>query len=287
MGLDLFKEVQKVLAAKAHDGMPELPQKIQTFLGRLCLLQNIPIYYLVPAEKYIEKECINFFLLDSGWIECLVNGATSVIEDAETRNTLLQKAMDGRYALSVLKNDANDRIVRQISGLHADAGSFNSALLAAQARLPDSSAWPKSLANWNFSGFIMRSALISTWVGIEITARGTVDNGTAKISLPIARFDRIADDTILCVCLGLVTEVDIKQPTETLHFGITDGIPRNELGVVDIATIISSRLITKEKSDPEKTTFPVNNSREFARAMLAAPLHVAISIDWKGQKQNA
>jgi hypothetical protein len=56
----------------------ELPETVRVWFADLALLHGIPFSYLVPDERMLPLESIRFFWVDSGWIECLLDGAFSV-----------------------------------------------------------------------------------------------------------------------------------------------------------------------------------------------------------------
>ena len=54
------------------------------WLKEICLLKHIPFNYLVPDPELLPVESIRFFALDNTWINCLINGAIALGDDANT-----------------------------------------------------------------------------------------------------------------------------------------------------------------------------------------------------------
>jgi len=296
MAFNLFKRVQQELSDTTRDQsstMPDVPKDVRNFLGRLSLLQGIPWYYLLPDERYlpkqsaenlpVEKGSLRLFWLDKEWIECLLDGALSVGTDSEdSRKLLLAKAMAGNYAAEVFYEDVKEQVKKQITGLYAP-DEFKQQLdkrIAARniSFFPNGQPMPTvAQNNWCYTGFIMRSMIIPTWVGVQIVANGadpnasTEEAGTNLRPLQVIRFERIAEDTIFCMCEGIIKDVTITQPPETTHFGITDStnIKRQNSadGVLDIAAIM-------------KTLPAGSGSAALANAMLARPAQIHLTINW-------
>jgi hypothetical protein len=78
---------------------------------------------------------------------------------------------------------------------------------------------PAPVLYWPLTGFLMRSAAVESWIGLESTASGVSTAGQALASLQILRMDRLAPDILLCIFNGKVTEIEAKEPPEGIHFG--------------------------------------------------------------------
>jgi hypothetical protein len=166
----------------------EMPQDIGEWLGRLLLLYGVPFNYLVPEEAMLPPESIRFFYLDPGWMKCLLEGACSVgksssmdeLFDQKLRNRFLDLA--GKKAMEVR-------------------------------------AGKRGELNWPLTGFLLRSDLVEGWQGLEMKASGVDGQGNRIATLQALRIDRLAPDIMLCIFNGKVTEIEVKQPPEGLHFG--------------------------------------------------------------------
>ena len=301
--------------------MPDIPPAVRVFLGQLSLLQGVPLYYLLPDERYLPKTVVSMminqvaepvevgsirlFRLDKEWIECLLDGAVSVGPD-DDRKLLLAKAMAGNYAAEVFYNDTKEKIKKQLYGLYDPVDyvtESNKRLAAKNIRFLDTGQLKLNdllvdngqpmptiaQSNWCYSGFFMRSTIIASWIGVEIVAEGmhpNNNNGTANPVRPlqVVRFERIAPDTIFCICEGMISQVQITQPQETVHFGVSESTGtysvassqvtmRNEKSVINITDLITD--LTKKLG--------VTDAAKFADEMLSRPLKVTIDINWKAE----
>jgi hypothetical protein len=245
---NLFKELEEITGQSGFnikDFEPEIPIEVKTFLGQLSLLQNVPFTYLVADEKYLPKfkkpdkgndheeleECgsLRFFWLDPMWVQCLLNGAVSLFPD--DMELLLTKAMAGDYAAHVYKLEMIDRIKKQLYGSY-NPNEIEQEIIGRLKenglnieRLSDPAKATNAQANWRYTGFFLRSSLVSGWKGLEVVTKGidNLDEKTPARKLNIVRMETIAPDTFFCLCEGIITEVTISQPPEGLHFGV-DGV---------------------------------------------------------------
>jgi hypothetical protein len=166
----------------------EMPQDIGEWLGRLLLLYGVPFNYLVPEEQMLPPESIRFFYLDPGWMNCVLEGACSVgksssldeLFDQNLRNRFLDLA--GQKA-SEVRTGKSEKL------------------------------------NWPVTGFLLRSDLVEGWQGLEMRASGVDGQGNHIDPLQPLRIDRLSPDIMLCLFNGKVTEIEVKQPLEGLHFG--------------------------------------------------------------------
>lgn len=108
----------------------EIPLVAKDFLTSLYTLEGIPISYVIPDEKYLEKNndkagVLSLFYIDPDWIEALLDGALSIGRLQDT-TSILEDLMLEKY-------------------MHHTEQS-----------------------NLVTTGFLLRSNLISGWRGIEI-----------------------------------------------------------------------------------------------------------------------
>jgi hypothetical protein len=66
------------------------------------------------------------------------------------------------------------------------------------------------------TGFVLRSAVVSGWPGLEVTAYDQAGN---VLPSPPLRMERLAPTVLLFLCAGVIDRVDIHEPPEGLHFG--------------------------------------------------------------------
>lgn len=69
----------------------------------------------------------------------------------------------------------------------------------------------------NFSGFLLRSEVVSGWPGILVDAYS--DRDAKQPRLTSVRMERLSAGVLLCIFEGDIARVDIHQKPETLHFG--------------------------------------------------------------------
>jgi hypothetical protein len=185
---------------------PEIPSEIGNWLGQAMLLYGVPFQYLVPDEQMLPHESIRFFYLNPEWISCLLQGACSVGRSSET-DEIVDQVLRSRFF------DASQRIAAELrASAKAAAGRDG---LADGA--PATTAAPR--LNWPLSGYLLRSAAVEAWVGLESWAEGVMQPGGPPGTLQILRMDRLAPDVLLCIFNGSVTRLDVKQPPEAIHFG--------------------------------------------------------------------
>jgi len=165
-----------------------IPEDIGEWLGRVMLLYGVPFNYLVPDEAMLPPESIRFFYLDPGWMKCLLEGACSV-----GRSGTIDAVLDEH-----LRNNFLD-------------------LAGEKAR--EVRAGKKGTLNWPLTGFLLRSLIVEGWQGLEMKASGVDANGNPIDPLESLRIDRLSPDIMICIFNGKVTEIEIKQPPEGLHFG--------------------------------------------------------------------
>jgi hypothetical protein len=73
-----------------------------------------------------------------------------------------------------------------------------------------------------YSGFLLRSAVVSDWPGLRVAGYADTQ-GTAVLSL--ARLDRPAPTVLLALFAGLIQRVELTEPAQHLHFGVSLGTP--------------------------------------------------------------
>ncbi len=166
----------------------QIPADVEDWLGRLLLLYGVPFHYLVPQEEMLPPESIRFFYLDPGWMKCLLEGACSV-----GRSSTVDELLD-----QDLRNQFLDYAGKK----------------ASQVR--DGS---KGELRWPLTGFLLRSLIVESWTGLEMKASGVDGKGNRLESLKPLRIDRLSPEIMLCIFNGKVTDIEITQPPEDLHFG--------------------------------------------------------------------
>ena len=300
MAFNLFDLVIKRLQDPALQDGPDVPDVVRSFLGNLGLLNDVPIYYLIPDERYlpmqtapinnrpVEQGAFKFFWLDKEWIECLMDGALSIGGD-DDRELLLTKAMGGNYVAEVYLQEKKDRLTKQLYGSYPPDEFKQQYDTRIQKYLNNGQPEPtRAQNNWCYTGFLMRSSLISSWPGVEVVAQGNDPDDDGQPSGPprplqLVRMDMIAPDTLFCICEGIISNVEIKQPAEALHFAIDDQYQVNGVKV-DVSqpdSMCSGGVIDVLKL---AAGLGATNSAQWAQQMVAKPLKFMVNISWKADK---
>lgn len=94
-----------------------------------------------------------------------------------------------------------------------DVATGDSAPLSLKAGMPAAPTEARPV-----SGFLMRSRAVKHWPGLLAEVW---DEGGAPLTL--LRYEKLADDTLLCLVDGTLAKLQLHQPPEGMHFGF-DGI---------------------------------------------------------------
>jgi hypothetical protein len=189
------------VAFQAADGLgsgdpPELPKPIIDWLAHAILLHGMPFEYIVPDPRLLPKEAIRFFYVDINWQRRLIDGAVSVG---------LSSSADAIATMAAIEAAVEQALRATARVRPAQRGA--AALAAAE---DDETVGP-------ITGLLLRSAAVSGWPGIEITAYA---NENATGALRPLRIDRVSADVLICLFDGLPKRVDFLQPPEALRFGV-------------------------------------------------------------------
>ena len=213
----------------------DIPEEVTNWLGRLVLLYGVPLEYLIPAEKMLPRESIRFFFLDPIWIQYLVQGACSVGNTAYG-DTIVDAAMN--------------TLVQPKPAVNQQPGPANKAAAGVRDRLRlqyeavEPSEKGQDLA-WPLTGFLLRSAVVEGWRGLEIMAYKKLSEADKKTftasqlteqqqekldkdglaPLRALRIEQLSRDVMLGIFNGMIKQLVIRQPQEGLHFGLT---PENQ-----------------------------------------------------------
>jgi hypothetical protein len=189
---------------------PDIPATVQNWLGQAMLLYGVPFQYLVPDEAMLPAESIRFFYVNPEWLNCLLQGACSVGRTSET-DELADQLLRARFfevseklafeLRSSAKQEADQRRGGNVSPAPAEQPGSDPQL------------------HWPLSGYLLRSDAVEAWVGLEAKATGVHSAGNTLEPLQILRMDRLAPDILLCIYNGKVTEIEVTQPPEAIHFG--------------------------------------------------------------------
>lgn len=175
------------------DSTKEMQHAISKWLGELAELNGVPFHYLVPDVRMLPEESIRFFQIDPSWVDALVDGAFSL----------------GRATTDDVSIDRS--LLPDVKRLIGKTAGRRRAVKFGKEHLRENSVT-------QMSGFLLRSAVVSGWPGLEVDAYPSAVDQSAT-PLNILRFDHIANDLLLCIFDGLISEVRLFEPTEILHFG--------------------------------------------------------------------
>jgi hypothetical protein len=300
MATNIYDLVNQRLAKPDTADHPDIPADVRTFLGNLGMLNGVPIYYLIPDERYlpmqtspingqpVEQGAFKFFWLDKEWMECLMDGALSIGGDSD-RELLLTKAMGGDYVAEVYLAGKKDRLAKQLYGAYSPDELKTQFDTRIQRYLNNGRPEPtRAQNNWCYTGFLMRSSLISSWPGVEVIAQGNDPNEDGMPSgeirpLQLVRMELIAPDTLFCICEGIISEVEIKQPAEALHFGFDDTyqVDGKKLAISAADNFCSGGVIDITKLVSDLSTI---NSAQLAEELVAKPLKFLVNLTWSPAK---
>lgn len=196
-----FEEVLSHIANPANfsSELPTLPDNAKEWLGRLALLYGVPFNYLVPDERMLPPESLRFFQLDLYWLDCLLDGAFSI-----GRSTSSNLASDRQFLSQILqlaREESRQIRSKWLKNLGANPGNT-------------------SPGNGTISGFLLHSAVVSAYPGMEVEVYGQNNPESNANPLAVLRFERIAPNILLCLFDGELHQVRLHKPPEGLHFGV-------------------------------------------------------------------
>lgn len=182
---------------------------IRNWLTELHLLKGVPFNYLVPDIAMLPAESLRFFQVDNAWLDALLDGAFSLGAAGVAPNAALQaRATFQADAVHLARSGAVRRAMRAEQRSQVVDGQPAAApgeTLGASARQ-------------HLSGFLLRSAVVSGWPGLEV--EGYADSAATQ-RLAIVRMELVAPALMLCLFSGVVAHVRFKAPGEAVHFGVS------------------------------------------------------------------
>lgn len=185
-----------------------IPGTINRWLARVALLYRVPFTYLVADSQLLPRESVRFFHMDPAWLKCLMEGATSL-----GRTAAHDEQID--YELSDAVFDFALHPPEPIRARNPKPDSHFNSPVTAEA--PEADAKPAtSQLEWWRTGVLLRSRVIEAYPGLEIRATGADDS-----ELSALRIDRLSPEVLLCIFEGEIAQLEIAQPAEGLHFGVS------------------------------------------------------------------
>ncbi|HVE77346.1 MAG TPA: hypothetical protein VNA89_00665 [Gemmatimonadaceae bacterium] len=188
----------------------EPPRYLRDWLARVRLLYGVPFEHLVPDERLLPQESIRCFYVDRNWTDRLVDGALSV-----GKTTTLEYAQhQAAHRAVAAAIDAAEKGVRADLRAAATPGASSGAAAPTNGATPPPAAGGTAPPAPDVTGLLMRSAIVSRWPGLEVSAF----RGNARLTL--LRMDRLAPDILLCLFADVPTRIEITQPSEGTQFGV-------------------------------------------------------------------
>jgi hypothetical protein len=167
------------------------PESVTQWLTDLTALGGVPLDYLVPDERMLPHESFRFFQVDPNWIYSLLEGAYSV-----GRVTSSDQAHDDVNARSLYGRVAPGLY----SHIHEKASG--------------------GAAPFHYSGFLLRSALVSGWPGLRVKAYGKDGKELTLAPGESESGRRLTPDILFYLVEGIIAKVTLQEPNEGLHFGL-------------------------------------------------------------------
>jgi hypothetical protein len=179
-------------------------RQICEWLAELALLQSIPFNNLVPSAGMLPQGSIRFFYLDRNMIDALVDGALSIAT---------QTSRDTHY-VAILRDVIGEAVFAILHQVRQKA-------MGLTVTQPTSGAGDSTI-----TGFLLRSAVVSGWPGLEVKAYSGVDTSGAMPQgtgpIPLLRMTRLAADILLVLFPAIPAWVQIDEPREGIAFGVED-----------------------------------------------------------------
>jgi hypothetical protein len=147
----------------------------------------------------LPRESIRFFYVDENWLDALQDGATSIG---------LHSSLDTEHQTAM----------KEALICEAEIGARQQRRRRRKKPLAES-----VMTGTVRTGFLLRSAVVSGWPGLEVRAFADRE-GTQAIEL--LRLERLAPDVMICIISGergIPARIDINEPGEGLQFGVVDG----------------------------------------------------------------
>lgn len=169
--------------------------QIVAWLAQIALLQGVPFDALVPHPRLLPAESIRFFYLDANWIDSLLDGALSI----------------GVHSSRDIQLDRLTRpsLKRQVHRALGYGPEIRRGLRGAAP--PPATPRP--------AGFLLRSAVVADWPGLEVQAWSAADASTPMVPL---RLDRVASGVLIAIYPDVPVTLQFNEPSEGLVCGVED-----------------------------------------------------------------
>lgn len=187
-----------------------IPDDITDWLASLCLLYGVPFNHLVPNATMLPTESIRFFYVDPNFIDGLVDGALSLG---------IHSSQDSLFN-QIMRPLVNTAVVQTIPTIrHRLMATTPAATGSPAAAGSDADGYQPAPA---LAGFVLRSAAIAGWPGLEIKLYSAYSNDQTNTPMQAVRIERITPDVLLCLCPEIPVRIEFDEPKEGLSFGVED-----------------------------------------------------------------
>lgn len=191
-------------------------EQVMQWLTLLHLLKGVPFNYLVPDIAMLPAESIRFFQIDNNWIEALLDGAYSIGFAGVSQSTATQARTAFVHGAAARARSGLSR--RELLACARSRTSFTPPSMNAERAVNSQRALTASAnAPEVLTGFLLRSAVVAGWPGLEVHGFSDIAGANA---LPIVRLETVAPSLLFCIFVGMMARVDLREPSEAVHFGV-------------------------------------------------------------------
>ncbi|WP_423736012.1 hypothetical protein [Chitinophaga caseinilytica] len=194
-GIEAFGDVFAARSVRMEKDISP-PEDVVKWMARLSLLNGVPFNYLVADERMLPPESLRFFYIDNNWVDALMDGAFSI-----GRSTTASMIVETPY-LAKLRVNARKTATQFRKRKKSLKGFVNN--------------------TGTITGFLLRSAVLKGWPGMEITG---YDDAAGTSEIQQLRIERLSEEVLLCIFDGVVQRVSIHEPPEALHSGVEGVYP--------------------------------------------------------------
>ena len=201
-------EIDRRLEAMGLENDQFIPDTVLEWLIKLYLLEGVPLSYLAAEERMLPMESIRFFSVNPDWMAALLDGAMSI-----GRMTPDEVNHDAAHL-----RDIHARVIQNLSAprwrrMHQNHRKCQE---------------PPKTAGSALTGFMIRSELVTHWIGMEV--QGFDQDETPVILL---RLEQLSNKILIGLFAGQVHKVEMAQPIEEMHFGTRDNKREIQVRYVD------------------------------------------------------
>ncbi len=186
----------------SEDKNSRFPPAVKELLMEGSLLYHVPFWYLLPDPALLGEEELRFFWLDTDWLLHFLDGMCSIGRNASIDYRHDEELL-GSLFMEVMEENAVVR--RKKQGKEDDGLSDRGTGRAHTGEEP------------RYTGFLLRSALVKDFRGLEFRAYDAREGGERLLAL---RLDTLGGNVLIGIFRGEIRRLVIGQPPEGLHFGM-------------------------------------------------------------------